>query len=189
MGWLPHRVSALGRRVRGRPLGVSATRRQAAGERMELKKQGREHGEREHQMPGQDLAGGAVRKGSRARLPARRGDQGGRALGVQAARGEVATARVDARRESGLIQPPTSRGKGRLTVASVELGPHALNRSRSLPPRPSSTSDSSPRSRGPGYGSPMSVSPLPARMTCAPIWPRATMQRMPWKRDFPTIRA
>ena len=39
-GWLPHRVSALGRRVRGRPLGVSATRRQAAGERMELKKTG-----------------------------------------------------------------------------------------------------------------------------------------------------
>jgi hypothetical protein len=98
-GWLPHRVSALGRRVRGRPLGVSATRRQAAGERMELKKQGREHGEREHQMRGQDLAAGAVRKGSRARLPARRGEQGGRALGVQAARGGAATARVDVRRD------------------------------------------------------------------------------------------
>jgi hypothetical protein len=65
---------------------------------MELKKQGREHGEREHQMRGQDLAAGAVR-GSRARLPARRGDRGGRALGVQAARGGAATARVDVRRD------------------------------------------------------------------------------------------
>jgi hypothetical protein len=65
---------------------------------MELKKQGREHSEREHQMRGQDLAAGAVR-GSRARLPARRGDQRGRALGVQAARGGAATARVDVRRD------------------------------------------------------------------------------------------
>jgi hypothetical protein len=101
MGWLTHRVSAWGRRVRGRPLGVigntPTSRRRTDG----TEKQGSEHGEREHQMRGQDLAGGDVRKGSRARLPARRGDQGGRALGVQAARGEGATARVEARSESG----------------------------------------------------------------------------------------
>jgi hypothetical protein len=79
----------------GRVGNTPTSRRRTDG----TEKQGREHGEREHQMRGQDLAAGAVRKGSRARLPARRGDQGGRALGVQAARGGVATARVDVRRD------------------------------------------------------------------------------------------